>query len=259
MSDTDLPQPIYPPGSGAATPSTGAAPPPAGLGGGYGGPPGPGGATGYGSGSAGGGGMNPKVLIAIGAAVVVIIAGVVFAMTRGGDDGSGKAGETSTTLERSSASTARDGAIGDPKSTTRPPATDPVDTAADLRGRAESVAALQLDSAGPETVACMADGFEASPTMLDTIEPMDDAVSFTDPSMADEFARIVVSCATYDELLAEFESLLITEGVLEPQLSCVVGNMSSFGAPQWQDFLATVLQPAEASYAEQLFADLAVC
>lgn len=268
MSDAQLPQPIYPPGGGA-----GAAGPPSGgggYGGGYGGPPaggpggpaGPGGPGGYGSGPGVPGpkkpAVDPRVLIGAGVAAVVLIVVLVVVLTGGGGgDDDQKAGDT-TTAEPSD-STARPGAIGDGPSTTAAPGTEPADPGSDLQDRAEAVAAIQLDSAGPETVSCMADGFAGSPTLLDTIEPMSDAVSFSDPNLANEFARIVVDCATLDELLVEIETLLVASGIMEPDLSCFIGNLSLFGAPQWQDFIATILQPAESSYAEQLFLELSIC
>ncbi len=244
MSDAELPQPIYPPG-GTTGGVAGAS------------PAGPG-HPGYGSTPpAGGGGSgrstDPRVLIGVAIAAVVLVAGVVFALTRGGDDPDTRVdGAAASTTEPSATTVDSSG----PDTSAEEPGPAPAD---DVRNRAETVAAAQLDSASTDTVTCLADGYEANPTLLDTIEPMTAGVTFDDPGLADEYARILVACATTDELLLEFESLLAAEGVVDPAYTCIIDNLSYFGAPQWQDFISTVLQPAESSYAQQLFADLAYC
>ncbi len=198
-------------------------------------------------------------MIGIGVAAVVLVAGIVFLVVRSGSGGDDKAAASTTTERAVPSTTVRAGAVADPDRTTAPPPTSAADPAADLRERAEAVAWQQLDSSSAETDACMADGFAANPTLLDWIEPMADGVTFDDPGLADEFARIVVACATPEELSTEFGNAFAYQGIAEPELGCMMANLDGFEAPQWQDFLSTVLQPAEAAYAEQLFIDLATC
>ena len=181
--------------------------------------------------------------------MIAAVVGVVIA-TSGNDDTSAS-GSTTTTEEGTSTERSTTTGSSDTSTETSGGGTD---TGTDV----QTIAEQQVLSAGPSTVSCIASELDAAPDILNQLDGVEFA-TFDDPTQAEQYANIIVDCASVDELTTEFENALSQSGADQASIDCVVANMATFGTTQWVELISTSVQPSQSSYFTQVIQGLAIC
>lgn len=259
MTDPDLPQPIYPPQG----PTDGN--------GGWAAPPGPPAPPAYGTSGGGPGGYGPTgpagpskrpgrskpPVAAIAVAALVVVLGVVGVVVSKKDSDKPTRKPTATTPARTTPT--RDPQKGGGATLPTVPRTRAGEDAPTTDNAvAKSIADRQLAGADPATIECMVGELENAPDVVAQIKD-DSVVSIDDPTVASEYAAMLVGCSNPQELEQMLRGLLTGGGVDPTATECIITNARSFGTTQWEQFITSSVQPSEASYLTQLLNELSTC
>lgn len=280
MTDPDLPQPIYPPsgGTGAGGGGTGggtwATPPvPPGM------PPAPpvgpahqgghppagppaGGGYGFGGSTPQPQGPTPSKpglstghIVAIIAAVVLVVGGIVGVIISRDGDGDGGGNASSSQSDGGGGSKRGDGGGDNGGGSGGDNGGGGNGGGGTTDDTIDEVIGIYFVGFSGGTQDCVATELEGAPELVE---------AFSDPSfaglydydLAGQYGSILAGCADPQELSDLFEADLAAQPETAYAAECIASQTESFGTAQWEEFLATYINPNEESYLYELVAEM---